>query len=278
MTEGAAGQYTIDGETLLSAVTYPKVLSELSGREVVNKGIGGQNATQIAVRQGGVTLNTTSELTIPAETTPVEVELTTSNGISIVNNPYGMSLSSCYISDIHGKLECKDNKFYFTRTEAGKAYKVPVGTQIVSADSLEYNDGIAVIWIGTNGGWVKQDSDWFDFNAYTEICDGMISKLETQEYVIVGLTTQGSAERSSMEKILSEKYGDRFINLRECLTVDEALYEKYGVTLTEEDKASMSEGIVPSTIIHDGPHFYSVGYRMIGDIIYKHMQKIGILK
>lgn len=281
LTAGAGGHIALDGATTISpAVTYPKVLAELSGREVINMGVGGETATTIAARQGGLNM-LVSACTIPAEAVPVKVELIGSNGIEVAplkqDSTGRCGVNPCYINDIEGKLTRENDEYYFTRTTAGKAYSVPDGTPIVTQGMLTQRDKIAVIFIGTNGGF---GNDWVNFTGLTDIYDSMINFLdyEQKEYVIVGLTTQGTEERRKMEQILSERYGNRFINMREYLTSSESIYEEKGIALSDDDKVLMAEGKVPACIRIDGVHFNSVGYRMLGEKIYSHMTEIGILK
>ncbi|MBP3361626.1 MAG: SGNH/GDSL hydrolase family protein [Clostridia bacterium] len=281
LTAGTGGNIGIDGVTsVIPAVTYPRVLAELSGREVINMGVGGETATTIAARQGGLNM-LVSACTIPADRVPVKVELIGSNGTEVAplkQDGTGKSgVNPCYINDIEGKLTLENNEYYFTRTTAGKAYSVPDRAPIVTQGMLTQRDKIAVIFIGTNGGF---GNDWTNFTGLTDIYDSMINFLdyEQKEYVIVGLTTQGTAERGKMEQILSERYGNRFINMREYLTSSESIYEEKGITLSDDDRALMAAGKVPACIRIDGVHFNSVGYRMLGEKIYSHMTEIGILK
>lgn len=265
-----------------NGTTYPDVLARLSGREVVNMGVGGETATTIAARQGGVNM-LVSEFTIPSDRTPVAVKITGSNGIEVdplKQDSAGVrgGLNPCYINDVEGTLSLSGGTYYFTRSQAGKPVKIENDTPIVTQGMLKYRDAAVVIFIGTNGGWVKEDSDWLTYKVYMEICDSMIDYLDynEQEYVIVGLTTGSNADRNSMDEVLSEKYGERFISMRRYLTDDVSLYESHGIQLSDSDKELMAEGKVPRCIRSDDVHFTAEGYTMIAEKIYDHMKSIGM--
>lgn len=302
LTEGAGGQYAIDNKTVVECVTYPDVIAELSGRQVINKARGGESATQIAIRQGGVKLLVDEEFTIPEETEPVEMKVKAGNGVSLKTN-YGVSFGknglgtvSCdYLIDgISGLLTATvdgftepdkpdeyDYRYYFTRHEKGDIHTVKSGTQIVSADSLEFNDGIAIFWIGANGGWVREDvpDDANTYETYIKIIDQMIAQLKGDEkrFIVIGLSTEGDMQRSEMDSLLRKTYGDRFISIRKLLSCDKDIYTKKGIDLSDRDKALMEQGIVPQCIRIDGIHYNSVGYRIIGELIYGEVVKLGLL-
>lgn len=284
LTEGANGSLRMDGTRVSPAVNYPNVLAKLSGKEVINKGIGGQRAVQIAARQGGVKLLTTENVTIPADTSSVEIPLKASNDIEII--AAFMKPAKYYINGIEGTLTPNkdENKFYFSRTEAGAESLAPVGTQIVSGDSLEYNDNsIAVIWMGTNGGWTNPNikNDYETATSFVKMCDDMIAQVATGEYVIVGLSGGSEKSYGYLDDIFTQKYGDRFISIRRLLSTDsgaEDIYKKHNITLTAEASAQMAEGSVPSMLkASDNCHFYAEGYEIIGEIIYNRLVELGLL-
>lgn len=284
LTEGANGGLSMDGKKVSPAVNYPNVLATLSGKEVINKGIGGQRAVQIAARQGGVKLLTTENVTIPADISSVEVPLKASNDIEII--AAYMKPAKYYINGIEGTLtpDKDENKFYFSRTEAGAESIAPVGTQIVSGDSLEYNDNsIAVIWMGTNGGWTNPNikNDYETATSFVKMCDDMIAQVGTGEYVIVGLSGGSEKSYGYLDDIFTKKYGNRFISIRRLLSTDsgaEDIYKKHNITLTGEARTQMAEGSVPSMLkAKDNCHFYAEGYEIIGEVIYNRLVELGLL-
>lgn len=280
LTEGTGGNGT----------TYGTVLASLSGKEVVNKGIGGQTATQIAARQGGVKILTSEAFTVPETTDPVEIKVKASTGTKIGNRWSNINLNmNCSIDGIDGKLYSKgaqsgnyfEYTWYFQRETAGKSYEVAADTPFISKDSLTLNDNaIAVIWVGTNEGWTNDNiaNDYTTYVSYKAICDGMIEQLEVKDYIIVGLTAGKEADYANMKSILTEKYGDRYLDMRSAITSSsEEEFAKYGITLTEADKTAIAKGAMPESMRVDGVHFNANGYTMIGNIMYNRMVEIGIL-
>jgi hypothetical protein len=280
LTAGAGGNGT----------TYESVLSSLSGKEVINKGIGGQTATQIAARQGGVKILASEAFTVPATTEPVEIKVEASTGTKIGNRWNNINLDmNCSIDGIDGRLYSSGTKsgtyyeytWYFQRETPGKPYEVAANTPFISDDSLTLNDNaIAVIWVGTNEGWTSDSvpNDYTTYVSYKAICDGMIEQLKVKDYIIVGLTAGKEADYANMKSILEEKYGDRYLDMRSAITSSsEEEFAKYGITLTDNDKTLMAVGSMPQSMRVDGVHFNANGYTMIGNIMYNHMVKIGIL-
>lgn len=265
--------------------SYTTTLAALSGREVNNMGIGSEDATAIAARQGGVRLYA-SEFTIPADTTPVSLNITTSAGTAYKPMKPLKGLESCTINGITGTLSwttAKDENnntvysFSFTRETAGQKVGVASGTEIITAGADKYNDDVTIIWIGTNGGWVVENSDWNTYATYKKIVDGMISKLTTDKYLIVGLTNQ---IKTNMDTVMAEYYGDHYFNLRSYLSGASAeFYAEKGVALTDADTERMGSDLPPSSILleNDNTHFNKTGCEIVGEAIYNKLAEIGIL-
>lgn len=262
LTAGAGGNGT----------TFPKILAAKSGKTVYNYGVGGESATTIASRQGGITMRV-SPFTIPSGTTSTEISIMGSNGLPtepLRQNNHG--INPCYINGIKGELSYDKTagKYYFTRSEAGEEVEVEQETDIVTNAMLTRRKDIAVIFVGTNGGHKSIDN-------LVNIQKSMINYLdyEDKEYVVLGLTTRTKAERQELEDRMVLEYGDRYINLREYLST-QGLADA-NITPTAEDLAEMEVGSVPPSLLADDVHFNAKGYELIGNYVYEKMVEIGIL-
>lgn len=281
--------------------SYPSVLAELTGANIINYGVGGETATTIAARQGGVQTtidgpfmlgaDAGSSFTIENNPAPLVAE----NGVPVVpfissSAGYG-GWQTCYINGIEGTITVdvdtsvvprRLKSFTFTRTEAGEELTVPEGETAVfesqasrEAKQADFN----IIFIGTNGDWGDDvsTSDESGYNALIGLIDGMIANAKSSAgYLVVGLTTGTRAGRSGLENAMREKYGGRFINLREYLS-DYGTLNKMGLEIMPEDEVDILDGSLPRSFWNaedDSIHYNEVGYRALAEKIYEELLKL----
>lgn len=267
--------YGVGGDS----TTYPAVIDSLADASVTvnNYGVGGEATREIAGRMGAVPFVLSADITIPADITEVLIEL---NGGEILKQGGNAKYS---IDGVSGTLE-KTNQptvYSFTRDAAGDAKQVAKGTQVLPV-GVNLN-GVNIIWTGANDRVnLKNDFDGTK-NYIFDIHEKMINKVKDAggKYIIVGITAGDenadyTAVIKEFEEYQAAKYGDNFLNLRSLLT-DEKTYAKYNVTLSEDDKAMMASGRVPSAILADDKlHFNATGYQIIGKIIYNKLMSLGL--
>lgn len=71
-----------------------------------------------------------------------------------------------------------------------------------------------------------------------------------------------------------DEFGDKYINLREYMAAQGMA--DAGLECTDEDQEMLMEGMTPASLmIDDKCHFNSYGYRLIGNLIYSRMDKLG---
>lgn len=263
LTAGAGG----------NGVTYPNVLSNLINENiydipVFNMGVGGENTRTILGRAGAIPY-VVDEFTIPSDTSRVKINLKSINGQSVGPLKQGdKALNPVTINGIKGIIELEDEEYFFRRAESGESIEVKHKTQVITSGTDTYKDYINIIFIGQNGGWDNIDSLISQQNS-------IINKLDKnkEQYLIIGLTSGTAKERSSLENAMVEEYGDKYINLRLYLSkygLDDA-----GLEATSEDLKYMNEGRVPPSLLSDTIHFNNVGYKLIGEYIYKRMIELG---
>ncbi len=264
--------YGVGGDS----TTYPAVIDSLADASVTvnNYGVGGEATREIAGRMGAVPFVLSADITIPADITEVLIEL---NGGEILKQGGNAKYS---IDGVSGTLAKTNQPTVYSFT-AGDAKQVAKGTQVLPV-GVNLN-GVNIIWTGANDRVnLKNDFDGTK-NYIFDIHEKMINKVKDAggKYIIVGITAGDenadyTAAIKEFEEYQAAKYGDNFLNLRSLLT-DEKTYAKYNVTLSDDDKAMMASGRVPSAILVDDKlHFNATGYQIIGKIIYNKLMSLGL--
>lgn len=254
-------------------VTYPSVLAEKTGLTVYNYGVRGETAKQIAIRMGLYQM-TVLAFTIPEDTTPVSVSLLYQGEDPVMMRLGDVGMNPCEISGVKGELSYQeaDGKYYFTRLEAGKEVSVEEDAVVTmdAAGKVDAND-IVVLFAGSNDRPTKEDAA-----ALIATEKEMIAYLGSEKYIIVGLTSQEMIpEVAAVNEELKEAFGDHFLDIRSYFL--EHGLEDAGITPTEQDKADIVAGEIPSSlrvdIVHGTPDFYQI----LGEQLYEKMRADGYL-
>lgn len=137
---------------------------ELTNFQVVNLGCQGEDVITIMARQGADPM-VLGGFTIPADSTAVVVGNTTdgiptvSGGVARPLKPMEAGINPCTLAGVKGILHRgssqndSDDNYYFTRLTTGESVTVPSGTPLETFAMANYRNGVAVIWMGANGGW-----------------------------------------------------------------------------------------------------------------------------
>ncbi len=170
LTEGVGGSVKqAEGIFIYPEYSYPKTLAE--SYPVVNCGARGENIPSIMARQGADPI-VVGGFTIPADRTPVKIgELNLLSGVGlktrsgataqILKESEGSGINPVTISGVKGTLYRQlENHFdgehtygyFFVRELPGDAVAVPENTEVVTHAMQNFRNGIAVIWMGANGG------------------------------------------------------------------------------------------------------------------------------
>lgn len=254
-------------------ITYPLVLEEKTNMEVINYGIQGETARQIAIRMGVLSM-TTGKFEIPETAEPVEVTLWQGDEDPIMMRLGDCAINPCKIAGVEGTLSynASDNKYYFTRTIEGQAVTVAEDTVVetfASADKSESD--IIVLFAGTN---LPPDK-----NTVGELIDmeeKMLEYLDTERYVVVGLTSKTLIpDIEPINEALAEAFGEHFLDIRAYL-LENGLSDA-GIEVTEQDQSDIEMGEIPSSIRVDEVHGNSAFYQIIGQQIYEKLESLGYL-
>lgn len=252
--------------------SYPAILSQKTGLRVRSCAFPGDTSIEIAGMQGAAPMMVKAPFTIPASGS-VDIEIY--DALLSVDTPFRFpsidataGVNPVTIGGIEGNLDLSasgnpdSRTFTFTRLEDGEAKTFTWWEPIITDCSKSRNNDIAVIWVGTNGGWdgnirtlashIKQMSDFI----------GAVDK----KYIIIGITTGTAQTRSALETLLINTFGGHFVNARAYMS-EQAIYDE-GITPTESDLAEMAEGRTPGSLRADATHLNDKGYDAIATLVY----------
>lgn len=255
-------------------VTFPSVLAELMpGVQVINYGIQGETAKQIAIRAGALPM-TVSAFTIPEDNTPVQVYLWQNGEDPIMMRLGDVGINPCSIAGIQGVLSYDPDeiKYYFTRTEPGEAVDVADGTRVITlGDEDKLPSDVIILFAGTNRAPDK--------NTVQELVDlerQMLEYIGSERYVVIGLTSKELVpDVAEINQALHQAFGEHFLDIRSYLLEDGL--EDAGLEVTDQDQKDIERGEIPSSLRVDVVHGNSAFYRLIGEQVYEKLKELGYI-
>lgn len=241
---------------------------------ISNMAISGEYTLSTAARQGGNTLFTNAVVTIPAETSPVTVGLVDKygNNVGSVFPLLCDKVNPCKIAKIEGYLRSSGSNITFTRYKAGMETSIPAGTEVKTFGTLYNNDftDVMIIYMGTNSGWDENNE-----TLLTQI-DDMIAHFGKSKYIVISpcsgkyvRNTTGIQNIQALEALMSEKYGNKYINLREEMIA--GVLEFNELTATEEDTSRMAIGQIPRSVLasaSDDTHGNDYFHKYLAKLVY----------
>lgn len=248
--------------------------------EAIGRGLSGQEAGTVAVRQGGIVLTTTAECTIPATGEPVDIQV--SSSVVPCNIRYGASDMPVILAGVRGVLTviATENSnattlwdrasgtgtLHFTPSAApAEAVTVPSGTSFVSQDVEDHPDwakSLQIIWVGGNdAAFAGTTRVTGVMSAVTAMADRLRGAVDEPRFLVAGRTTgptntEGTSswqtavdQRDALKAAFPENAIDIWGHVR-----DHGL-EILGITPTPEDNAARAGKTVPPSLTTDGLHF-----------------------
>ena len=272
---------------------WTKTLQALLGDDyiVVNCGVGGEDASTILGRQGGLPMYIPYDVVLPSDGS--EIVIANGSEFSFLKSLYddnicapliqgdGNSVNPVSISGIECTLtkyqiddtgpfwSGNNNKWTIKRNKVStRDVKIPTKTLIYTKGAKEFRNPYAeIFFVGQNGGWSSETD-------LANKLDMAIDFSGCSNYLIIGLSSGTKDSRNVLESHFNKHFGLRFVNLREYLSTD-ALYDS-GITPTQDDLDLMSVGSVPLSLRSDGVHFNSKGHFIIGNLLFGRMSLLGI--
>lgn len=274
------------GDSLTQAGTIRTRLIQLlpAGTSVINEGIGGQTAPQIAARQGGeVAAVTVTDNVIPASgpVTITDAPIKFLYGYAGPNNKQNATSRTGTLAGVPGTVsmaavpEFGTETYIFTRAQSGTAVGCPAGTPFIFDNALAARGNTQILWTGRN-------------NPYLDVVDAtkkMVAYLSphTKRFLVLSTTTAtnetaGTSTYTRIMAINAEQkaiWGDRFVDIRQHL-VDNGL-ALAGITPTQADLDAIAGDTIPPSLMNtnDTIHFNAAGQTVIADKIYERMTQKG---
>lgn len=235
VTLGTSNQYS-----------YPKLLSTKTNKEVFTFGGANDTSLDASARIGAYPLYTNA-IVIPQEG---EVNVKIYDKHDDLIKPFINSEAlEVTIAEIVGSLKYNKEKevYTFTRKEAGEAVNVPSDTQIIMAPFVVNPEKDIVIIFTGNYDAYGPDSIFDTITHQLQI----IRTLQTDNYIIVGLTARNRFERiSSMNDLIEQNHDEgHFLDIRTYL-LENGLKEAE-IEATEEDLENVRNGFIPASLLAD---------------------------
>lgn len=249
-------------------VSYPSVLRSALGLDVINYGVGGEGAAQIAYRQGAMPIYF-SPISIPADLTPVEVNVINENGGNAgIVRQNNTGVNPCKVGEVEGNLTFnkEEDKYYFTRLQIGEPVELNEKTQLLtSAMQDKKGNDILVIYSGTNN-----QPNGTTIKNVIDIQRQMIKYAGTDDYIIIGMTSKNyMPDIENVNIALKNEYGDKFLDIRTYL-LENGLSES-GITATDQDIEDIKNGEIPISLrsdkVHGNKYYYTILGKQLADKI-----------
>ena len=253
------------------AMDYPMILAQRWGGKVVNWGVPGEDCYTIMARQGSDPM-VPGGFTIPATTDPVEIGNMT-DGIPTRSGGRAKPLrlgeagiNPCMIAGVEGVLYRGTGatltgveKYYFKRLAAGAAMTVPANTPIQTFAMRYYSRGIAIIWMGANGGYSSVD-DWISK------IHRAVAANDYSNYIVV-------LSRETTDPAVIARFEAEF---GEHLLVLPPLLNTVGLSLAGVGTwdGTLTNGIPAPLDAGDGLHYSYYGYKAVGCLIASKLQQL----
>lgn len=281
------------GDSLTENGYYATKLNTLLGNNyrVIAQGSGGDSPERIAARNGACPALITTSFTIPSSAStlvPIDLPTCSMNGIQEGFLYMGAEslINPCIISGIECTLSITydagftNPQMYVKRNYTGDVRNVYAGEPIIMNGSILYNKPEKmVIFAGTNGLTMN------NYVSFAEAFQAMMSYSNCQNTIIISpywsTSTTDESVFIAFESLLTKLFGQRHINLRRYLYTN-AIYDAVASgylgaeVITEAELLRMSNHLWPLCLVNSSidNHLNSVGYNVLGDLIYKRMVNI----
>lgn len=229
------------------SASYPTALSSLTGFSVNKFGGAQDQSIDISIRMGKTKVYV-NNITIPSETTPVNIQLLDKDKDKLdVLKGTGSNFTTVEIDGITGKLKYNNEKktHTFTREQKGTEKKITKLTQVKADFPTFDSNSIAIIFTGSYDS--SSENGVFKTITYQR---SIISQLKTKKYIVVSLTSKRKFDIvDSMNTVLKEEHKDHFLDFRKYL-LDKGLKDAH-ITASNQDKKDLQNKLIPSSLLKE---------------------------
>lgn len=263
---------------------YPKQLESLINDEyvnVLNCGVQGNTTKAIIARMGGLGLFVSSDITIPADTTEVELNLKhyspSSDGVLGIQTIYGDSNSKDRINPVtingvqyiirYGAPFASG--YSIRRISAGSTTtSIKSGSKIITyGASLSSKSRINIFYCGQN--------DTASFDTLFPIINQGFKFTNSKKNLFI---SSAIARTESAEIAAEKEYGSAYINLYQEMSTRGISIAK-SLNLIGSGIGDSAWNVVDTTcvngLMYDGIHWNEVGYKVLGYIVYERLKSLG---
>lgn len=292
-----------DGHNAYMAFGYPEWVGK--SYDVVNLGSRSEDLNTIMSRQGADPIVFQTGFTIPAsKDTPVKVgtvtqiyNLTTGTGFTTASGAMvkpnkeveSGGINPCVIAGVEGIFYREIGNsplsnegtydYYFRRLEDGSAVTVPANTQLETYAMRHYRNGVAIFWVGANGGfsgvmdYARKISDMIEYGNY-------------QDYIIIISRELSGTDLETLKTEFTDGAG--FCHVISLM--DELPYRGYAMAGIQYESVDTSQWATTDPIKKNAPllceylsgqsgenqfgalHYSAWGYKAIGKLV---VEKLG---
>ena len=255
LTEGLGG----------NGKSYPSVLSELSGLNVINAGAASQTSTQIAGRFGAIPV-TVSTYEDKIEANPEWWTSVIGKDIDILyhTSPKDIEVTGT-ICGIHGRMFLVNGgHWYFQRDDYGEIVYCPPGTEFILDPTGAEND-IVLFWMGKNNTHEKQ--------TILDDIDACIRRLTpgNNRFLVLSITTApeyigtlGYDAIIDINNTLKSIYPDNYVD------VQNVLVNSFNPEIPR-DVTDYMNGTIPYSLLSDPIHLNEKGYEIVAKTVYEEL-------
>ena len=256
----------------LTAGGWPTTLAALSGWPVMNGGWGGQTASQIAAREGGVP----AQLTVSGDIIPASGAVAIT---AVVNNPLsdGGSRQGTLVG-VLGTLAMAGGVLTFTRVVNGEAVACPAKSYFTASDGTAYADRHVTIWIGRNS--FKSASPAYHVATVRAMIDYLTPRVK--RVIVMSIPPWAGEEigdpiRPKLDNCnaaLAAAFPEYWLDIAAWLRTPEAATAA-GITFTADDVTDINNGLTPRSLRMDAGHLNTIGNNAIAYRVYQESQTRG---
>ena len=277
------GDSITEGMGMTDSERYPSVLGKHLENQyrVFNAGVGGENSYTISARANALDCTVSKEMVFDVGVKELVSNYEIFSGMNgeTMRFRYGfmghqLSIQNLTIDGKPYTLRYKagateiEDQYILCRNDSSNKLVIPVGAKIKFDYSKFYESRYCVVVLmGAN------DSSAVSVDELIERYKKIFASADNFIAIIPFYDTDYTDK-------FEAAFGNNCVNLREYCK--EAAYKDYKLTLTEQDRRDIASGEIPIRFTyqnrHGECHLNSLGYKILGDLVYKKGVELGYWK